>query len=100
MDQPNREALLRHFVPLRKMGNLTKRNRWIPKTQRVESDWIVGRKGKKQQNPMSIRLYTPAQMQGLFEQAGLTVEASYGSIGGEPYRRSSRRLIMVGRKLQ
>jgi hypothetical protein len=30
--------------------------------------------------------------------AGLTVERLYGGIDGRPYRKSSRRLIVVGRK--
>lgn len=47
---------------------------------------------------MSMRLYTFTQMKKLFEKAGLTVEAVYGSKSGEAYGRSTKRLIMVGRK--
>jgi len=64
----------------------------------MESDWIVDRKGKKEHNRISIRLYTYTQMKQLFARAGLTVERKYGSIAGEPYVRSSGRLIMVGKK--
>ena len=98
IDQPNREYLLRHFRSKRSDGNTTIVTRWDRKSARVESDWIIRSEGKRSRNPMSMRLYTPGEMRSLFRQSGLEVEALYGSIGGEPYRRSSRRLIVVGRK--
>jgi len=98
IDQTNRQALLRNFVACRKASGSTVRNRWSPGTQRVESDWIVHRRGKKEHNRMSVRLYTPSQMAKLFERVGLRIESTFGSIAGEPYQRSSKRLIVVGRK--
>ncbi|NQU45303.1 class I SAM-dependent methyltransferase, partial [bacterium] len=98
IDQVNREAVLRHFVATRQSGNLTIHNRWSPRTQRVESDWIVNRGGKPEHNKLSIRLYTRRQMEDVFETAGLRVESLFGSAAGEPYQRSSRRLIVVGRR--
>jgi hypothetical protein len=115
VDQPNREAMLRHFVASCKVGGrrggstwsvragrseleFKARNRWNADTERVESDWIVDRDGTKQHNRMSIRLYTPGQMVRLLDRVGLSVEAIYGSRAGEPYTRMSRRLIVVGRK--
>jgi hypothetical protein len=98
IDQPNRENLLRHFVPASHNGNVTKRARWNLQTQRIDSDWVVKRNGIPEHNRMSIRLYTPLQMCRLFQDAGLQVEAMYGDHNGEPYRRSSRRLIVVGKK--
>jgi len=98
IDQINRESMLRHFAPSRRNGNVTTRARWDAGPQRANSDWVVERNGKREHNRMSIRLYTPAQMRRLFQQAGLVVEAMYGSRNGEPYKRSSKRLIVVGRK--
>jgi len=98
VDQANREAILRHFVRSRTSGNLTTRARWHQDSERIVSDWIVRRNGEKQHNRMSIRLYTPAQMRKLFRQAGLTVEKTYGSHNGDEYGRSSRRLIVIGRR--
>ena len=98
VDQPNREAMLRHFLPLHSIRGCTIRNRWNERDERVQSDWITERDGESVHNPMSIRLYTPAQMRSLFLQAGLGVEDMHGSHNGEPYTRSSKRLIMVGRK--
>jgi len=98
IDQPNRESLLRHFMTMRRNGNITMRNRWNAHTQRIHSDWVVERNGKREHNGMSIRLYTPAQLRRLFQDVGLTIETTYGSSDGHPYERSSKRLIVVGRK--
>ena len=98
IDQPNRQAILRNFIHSRKNGSLLVKNHWSPKTQRVESDWIVDRNGEKEHNKMSIRLYTRSQMEKLFRKANLRVESTFGSIAGEPYGRASKRLIVVGRK--
>ena len=98
VDQPNRERVLRNFTPSRKMGDVTMAARWVADAERIESDWVLEKDGKTQRIRTSMRFYTPSQLRGLFEEAGLTVEASYGSIAAEQYGRSSRRLIMVGRK--
>ncbi|MBT3373997.1 MAG: methyltransferase domain-containing protein [Lentisphaerae bacterium] len=100
IDQPNRETLLRHFVARRAIRGCVTENRWDGETQRVESDRIVQRNGKTEHNRTSMRLYTPGQMRSLFERVGLDVEAMYGSHDGELYTRSSRRLIVVGRKME
>jgi cyclopropane fatty-acyl-phospholipid synthase-like methyltransferase len=98
VEQPNREALLRHFIPCCKTNTFIARNKWNRSTERLDSDWIVEKNGNKQHNRMSIRLYTPTQMCALFKEAGLTIETLYGSKNGEPYVRSSKRLIVVGKK--
>ena len=98
VDQPNREYVLRHFVKERRHGPLTVVNRWNARQERIESRWTLRRRGSKHTYAMAIRLYTPVQMRRLFKQAGLKVEASYGSPDGKKFRRSSRRLILVGRK--
>ncbi len=98
IDQPNREYLLRHFKPTMRRGSLRIQSRWDNTAERVISRWVVERGGRKQKSESSMRLYTPAQMQRLFEAVGLRVEAMYGGVDGERYRRSSGRLIMVGRK--
>jgi len=98
VDQPNREYVLRHFVKERRHGPLTVVNRWNARQERVESRWTLRRRGSKHTYLMTIRLYTPVQMRRLFKQAGLKVEAAYGSPDGKKFRRTSRRLILVGRK--
>ncbi len=98
VDQPNREYVLRHFEEERKRGKLDIRNEWNPDTQRVEGEWTIHRRGGKHTFSTSIRLYTHGQFVKLLERAGLEVEAEYGDADGEPYSRSSKRLILVGRK--
>ena len=98
VDQPNREYVLRHFVKERRHGPLTVLNRWNARRQRIESRWTLRRRGSKHTYPMAIRLYTPVQMRRLFKQVGLKVEAAYGSPDGKKFRRTSHRLILVGRK--
>jgi len=71
---------------------------WNAPHQRVESRWTLCRRGSKHTYPMAIRLYTPVQMRQLFKQVGLKVEAAYGSPDGKRFRRTSHRLILVGRK--
>ena len=98
VDQPNREYVLRHFVKERRHGPLTVVNRWNARQERVESRWTLRRRGSKHTYLMAIRLYTPVQMRRLFKQVGLRVEATYGSPDGKKFRRTFRRLILVGRK--
>jgi hypothetical protein len=47
---------------------------------------------------MAMHLYTPGQFRALFERAGLSIEALYGTWEGAPHSRSSRMTIAVGRK--
>jgi SAM-dependent methyltransferase len=106
--QVNRERVLRHFErvqrhKLREAGRrgqevFTARNRWNPKLQRVEGTWTLDADGKRSSHPLAIRLYTPRQFRALFKRAGLKVEAFYGSTAGETHSRSSRALIVVGRR--
>ena len=73
-------------------------SRWDAQTERINATWVLKRQGRKKKYVLSIRLYALGQMRGLFETTGLEVEALYGDFTGEEYRRSSRRLIVVGRK--
>ena len=98
IEQINRERVLRKFMRRAKVGDLTVRNRWNPRTQRVEGLWTTGEGRCKRTSRSSIRVYTPGQFTALFQSAGLRVEGAYGH-DGRPYTRGSRRLIMVARKV-
>lgn len=98
IDQPNRQRLLRQFKPVIKLDHRTLKNRWSKAKQRIHSDWIEHTPDGNRHNRMSIRLYTLSQLRTLFTRAGLIVEAAYGSSNNEPYSRTSKRLILVGRK--
>ena len=97
IDQPNREFLLRNFIPVRDAGSMTVRNRWDREAERIVSERVIdGVSAPK--NRSSMRLYTPSQMRLLLEEAGLKIETIYGSFAGDGWRRSSRRMITVARK--
>jgi SAM-dependent methyltransferase len=108
IQQVNRENVLRHFRRVmhstlgeagrRGSGTLVMRNRWNPRLERIEGTWTLTLDGKRTSCPMAMRLHTPSQFRALFERVGLGVEAFYGSTAGEPHSRSSRALIVVGRK--
>jgi cyclopropane fatty-acyl-phospholipid synthase-like methyltransferase len=98
VDQVYREYILRHFAPEKPRGDVLVRNYWDKDTQRIISRRIVnGRNDPK--NMSSMRLYTRRETEQFFEQAGLVVDAFYGSFSGEQFRRSSPRMITVGRKM-
>lgn len=98
IDQPNREALLRHFESIRH-GRVTIRSRWDGRRQRVYSVWTARRAGRRVSSRLSIRLYTLGQFKRFFRRVGLELQAVYGDHHGGPYGRSSRRLIVVGVKV-
>ena len=98
IDQPNRANLLRHFQGKFEQGDVTIHNYWDSQRQRIDGAWVVKSGGKKHKNPMLIRLYTPGQFRKLFDRVGLEIEALYGNWSGEPYRRGSKRLVIVGKK--
>ena len=109
IQQVNRENVLRHFrktmrstlhnAGRRGSGELVMRNRWNPKLERIEGTWTLDVDGKKCSSPMAMRLYTCGQFKALFRRAGLMFEAAYGGPPlGTAYSRSSRFIIVVGRK--
>ena len=98
IDQPNRENMLRHFLPEMRTGEAVHRNRWDPVSQRVESIWTFTRDGREESSRSTMRIYTPAQFRDLFSDAGLRWETAFGSWDGAAYCRSSRRLVVVARK--
>ncbi|HVP35439.1 MAG TPA: hypothetical protein VMT04_00450, partial [Terriglobales bacterium] len=98
IDQVYREYILRNFAPEKKRGDVIVRNYWDKDAKRIISRRIVdGCNDPK--NMSSMRLYTFRETKELFENAGLRVEAFYGSFKGEKFMRSSPHLIAVGRKM-
>jgi len=99
IDQVNRQYVLRHFRSVSVEPAVTIRTRWNAGLQRIESRWTLTRNGRQRQCRSTIRLYTPSQLKRLLQQVGLAWETAYGGPDGSNYRPSSRRLIVVGRKL-
>ena len=98
IDQPNRANLMRHFRGKFEQGNITIHNYWDSRRQCIDGAWVVKSGSKKRRYQMLIRLYTLGQFRRLFDKVGLKVEALYGTWLGEPYRRGSKRLVIVGKK--
>ena len=97
IDQPNRERVLRGFVKELAKGDVVHKNRWDARSQRVITRRIINGI-ENPHNRSSVRLYTPSQMSRLLKKAGLSVESTYGSHAGDLFSRSSRRMIVIGRK--
>ncbi len=97
VEQANREVLLRGLgaaeTPI--SSHLPA---WDKTTNRLLVNLDTSCRRPRHESQMSIRLYTADEMHDLFEAAGLVVENVYGSNQGEPYSRSSKHLIVVGRK--
>ena len=100
IDQLNREHVLRHFRPTMHEANLELSTTWDRRGQRVETTWTTTGPGTRRSCRSTIRLYTPSDFRRLFANAALDVQAFYGSLTGEEYRRGSGRIYIVGRKQQ
>jgi hypothetical protein len=97
IEQPDREYLLRHFQRVMRIGSITRRNRWDARNQRVVTRWI-GSGAEDRRNSSSMRLYTPAQMCGLFDLGGLIVEQVQRSVMFDAWGKPFPRMVTVGRK--
>jgi len=97
IDQPSREWILRHFRASVRKGEIESTSHWKPQTERVDTHFRNIKSGEYWN--MTIRLYTPVQLEHLFQKAGLEVEAIFGELNAQPYRRGARRIYVVGRKL-
>lgn len=107
--QSNRERMLRHFekttrstmheAKRRGPGEIVTRSRWNAKLERLEGTWTLELNGQRIDYPISRRFYTLAQFRTLLRRVGLVPENVYGGppIGAD-YRRSSRVIVVVGRK--
>jgi SAM-dependent methyltransferase len=97
LEQPDREHILRHFERVMRRGSYTFRNRWDARNQRVESRrYESGVEDRR--NSSSMRLYTPAQMRGLFELGGLIVARVQKSVIFDAWGNPVPRMVTVGRR--
>jgi SAM-dependent methyltransferase len=97
IEQPDREHILRYFQRVMRRGSYTFRNRWHARNQRVVSRRFES--GVEDRcNSSSMRLYTPAQMRGLFECQGLIVERVQQSVIFDAWGKSIPRMVTVGRR--
>jgi len=66
----------------------------------LDQRWIVVKDGKRTDYRIWMRMYSAAELVGLLAAAGFEKPGIYGSSGGEPYSKATRRLAVVVRKPQ
>jgi len=59
---------------------------------------LIFTNGRRRKSKFSLRIYTLAEVVGMFERAGLEVTKTFGSFDGSKYTLDSPRIIVVGRK--
>lgn len=73
-------------------------NRYDATAGRLETEYIFIRDGKVERRRGSQRVYALSEIVRLFADAGLRVEATYGSLTKEPFRIGSQALLLVAVK--
>lgn len=59
---------------------------------------LIFNNGRRREQKFSLRIYSLADVVGMFERAGLEVTATFGRFDGSKYTLDSPRIIVVGRK--
>jgi SAM-dependent methyltransferase len=59
---------------------------------------LIFTNGRRRKRSFSLRIYTLAEVVGMFERAGLEITKTFGNFDGSKYTLDSPRIIVVGRK--
>ncbi len=104
LDVPNREALVRHFVP----SEIERHEQGLLVLQEQELDLRTSRlaihitalepDGRRKEYEQSIRVYTLTELAEMLATAGLVLDEYYGDLAGSPLTLDSPRLVLVARK--
>ncbi|MDW8031088.1 MAG: class I SAM-dependent methyltransferase [Candidatus Bipolaricaulota bacterium] len=65
---------------------------------RIESRWIVLKGAERKEYSLSLRVFTLAELLGLFAQAGLNVLGYYSNLRGEPWSLEAQRLALLAER--
>ncbi len=102
-DTPNRDSIVKELPPylvMEKEGNLMiDRFKFDSVTGRLYNKRIVFRNGVRKDKPNFTRLFNPNELAVLLPQAGLTLHHLYGSFDGKEYSSSSRRMVVIAKKV-
>ncbi len=71
---------------------------WNEETRRIEKEIEVRRSASTETFRESVRAYTAGELTGMFQRAGLQIEATWGDFEGNPSGGDSPRLIVLARK--
>jgi SAM-dependent methyltransferase len=84
-------------------GSLTIRESWRPLSKkdlwsgRYSYLWRQGNRVREAEAEFKARAWNPRDLRPFFASCGLAVEKLFGTLGGDPFRRGSRRLIVLAR---
>ncbi|MEO8189653.1 MAG: methyltransferase domain-containing protein [Acidobacteriota bacterium] len=71
---------------------------WNEETRRIEKEIEVRRDSSTETFFESVRAYSAEELTGMFEKAGLEIEATWGDFDGNPVGPDCPRLIVLARK--
>ncbi|MEP6769140.1 MAG: class I SAM-dependent methyltransferase, partial [Acidobacteriota bacterium] len=71
---------------------------WNEETRRIEKEIEVRRDSSTETFRESVRAYSAEELTGMFERAGLEIEATWGDFDGNPVGPDCPRLIVLARK--
>lgn len=77
---------------------LVQRREAIDEWTRLRNEWILIRGSRAKTYAFSHTIYSGQELRDRFEQAGFSTVKLFGSFEGEPYKRRSPRLVVVGWK--
>lgn len=66
--------------------------------ERIANRWVLIRNGERIERRFSIRLYSGVELKALMLAVGFVHVDLYGSLTGDPYDQTARRLVAVGVK--
>lgn len=104
LDLMNRDWLMNVFKPIdwheNSRGDLICAERMFDSvTGRINAREVtIHPDGRRTETSHSIRLYTYNEIENMLQQAGLTVQSTYGGFDSTPFDRQSRRMIVIARK--
>jgi len=103
LDFWNREKEIREFKPTacETIRDIIVLKEWQFDALGGRLDWkntVIFPDGKRESWEHSVRAYTVAELKALVEEAGLRVEAVYGSLAGEKYTLDSPSAIIIATK--
>ena len=66
--------------------------------ERMRNRWTLVRDGQVSEHRFDHRLFSAAELKGLLRAAGFREAAAYGSLSGDPYDQTAKRLVVMARK--
>ncbi len=103
LDTINRDMIVRHFERTswkEIAGGVSMESRtadW-PRSRLNVKKTMIFSSGRRRHISFSLRVYSMAEVIGMFERAGLEVTHTFGNFNGKEFTLDSPRIIVVGRK--